>query len=112
MGLNTSHGAYDGSYGGFHNFRVELARVAGLPPLESMEYYGGNIPWSSLEETPLMILLLHSDSDGEISWGDCKLLADYLTTLLDKFENVPEEYYHYSYQYMTQKFIERLYGGI
>lgn len=37
MGLNCSHGAWDGAYSAFMRWRQKLAEVAGLPPLELME---------------------------------------------------------------------------
>lgn len=37
MGLDTTHDAWHGAYSAFNRWRTELARVAGLPPLELME---------------------------------------------------------------------------
>ena len=37
MGLNTTHGCWDGAYSAFHRWREKIAEVAGLPPLELME---------------------------------------------------------------------------
>jgi hypothetical protein len=37
MGLDTTHGAWNGSYSSFHAWRQEIARVAGLPPLDLMD---------------------------------------------------------------------------
>jgi hypothetical protein len=37
MGLNCSHGAWDGAYSAFHRWRSKIAEVAGMPPLELME---------------------------------------------------------------------------
>ena len=37
MGLNCSHGAWDGGYGSFMTWRRKIAEVAGLPPLDLME---------------------------------------------------------------------------
>lgn len=37
MGLDTTHNAWHGSYGSFHRFRCEVAKAAGLPPLELMD---------------------------------------------------------------------------
>ena len=37
MGLDLTHGAWNGSYSAFGRWRIEIARVAGLPPLDLME---------------------------------------------------------------------------
>lgn len=37
MGLDTSHGCWHGAYSAFMRWRQEVARAAGLPPLELME---------------------------------------------------------------------------
>lgn len=39
MGLSVSHGCFRGPYSEFSRWRIELARAAGLPPLELMEGY-------------------------------------------------------------------------
>lgn len=53
MGLDCSHNAWHGSYSAFMRWRVMLAHVAGLPPLELMDGFysslernknGGSIP--------------------------------------------------------------------
>jgi hypothetical protein len=36
MGLDISHGCWDGAYSAFHRWRKEIAHVAGMPPLELM----------------------------------------------------------------------------
>lgn len=43
MGLDISHDAWHGAYSAFMRWRQEIAKVAGLPPLELMEgfYYEG-----------------------------------------------------------------------
>lgn len=44
MGLDISHDAWHGAYSAFHRWRQEIAKVAGLPPLELMEgfYHKGD----------------------------------------------------------------------
>lgn len=37
MGLDTTHDAWHGAYSAFMRWRCEIAKVAGLPPLELME---------------------------------------------------------------------------
>ena len=113
MGLNISHDTWDGAYSAFMRFRTELAKYAGLPPLELMEgYYSDDdylfkkiensftpgeiglasfikmkeqfpIKWECLKKRPLLTLLLHSDCEGYINWSECKPLADDLKKVLE-----------------------------
>ena len=111
MGLNCSHGAWDGSYSAFMRWRTKIAEVAGLPPLELMEgfykaddygtlYFGQNtndsiytnkrarlqetlpIKWDCLKPSALHELLYHSDCDGEIASENCAAIADELEKLI------------------------------
>lgn len=78
MGLDTSHDCWHGPYSTFAEFRRELARAAGLPPLDSMEGFaedGRAIQWSVLKPDALIVLLNHSDCEGEIATADCLPLA-------------------------------------
>lgn len=116
MGLDTSHDCWHGAYSAFMRWRKELAKVAGLPPLELMEgfyeplrssglptlYYGIEtrhtdylrevdsrlpIKWDALKPSPLHALLYHSDCDGEITWSECASLAKELEKLIPKLPN-------------------------
>lgn len=105
MGLDTTHNAWHGSYGGFMNWRTAIAKAAGLPPLCLMagfyrpgEYpdleakardQGHSLPisWESQSIGPLEILLNHSDCDGELLAADCPAIADALEVLLPKLSN-------------------------
>lgn len=74
MGLNTSHGAWDGSYSSFNRFRVVIARTIGLD-LEKMDGFVANgISWEGVKDD-LKYLLNHSDCDGHIPPGQCKKIA-------------------------------------
>lgn len=112
MGLDTSHNCWQGAYSAFMRWRRELAKVAGLPPLDLMEGFfsvdggysnnpffeqrskdkaeGHNehiwdslpIKWESLKPSALHSLLNHSDCEGEIAWQDCEPIADELEKLI------------------------------
>lgn len=117
MGLDTTHGAWHGAYSAFHRWRVELAKLAGLPPLELMDGYYDNdhfslleyahpnpddlamsrlrrlkeelpLKWEALKPDGLHILLLHSDCEGTLKASECKKIADSLTKLIPK---IPED---------------------
>lgn len=111
MGLDTTHGAWHGAYSAFYRWRKEIANFAGYPPLELMDgYYSEDdfyllerlfpnvddtamfkfrsikkqfpIKWDCLKSSPLNVLLLHSDCEGDISPEDCKGIADALIELM------------------------------
>lgn len=58
------------SYGGFAEFRKQLAAAIGID-LDTMEGFGGTNPWPTPEAEPLVHLLHHSDCDGELHWHQC-----------------------------------------
>lgn len=112
MGLDTSHDCWHGPYSSFMRWRRDIARAAGLPPLDLMEgFYSEGSPihdpfwrqgadseensvserlarqslpikWDCLKPNPLHILLHHSDCEGEIEAEDCEPIAAALEKLL------------------------------
>jgi len=82
MGLDTTHDAWHGSYSAFMRWRIELARVAGLPPLSLMEgFYGDDdfhSPFALMEMQARQAAPDCSDSLAEIkaslpiSWAALK----------------------------------------
>lgn len=83
MGLDTSHDAWHGSYGGFHLWRIRVAEAAGFPPLDEMDGFGPPLrPWRGAPgDQRLAPLLSHSDCDGDISPEDCASIAAALDDL-------------------------------
>lgn len=105
MGLDTSHDCWHGPYSSFNEFRREVARFAGLPPLDLMDgFYGGTeaqhytknwpeswkaalpIQWESLKPDPLHLLLNHSDCEGKIAWEDALPIAKRLDAIGRKID--------------------------
>lgn len=94
MGLDTTHGAWHGPYSYFNQFRTQVAELAGFPPLDEMQGFGGltgppgTLQWG---HTPgdhrLIPLLNHSDCDGEISPKDCLMVAQGLDAVLPKTQD-------------------------
>lgn len=105
MGLSTTHGCWDGPYSAFMRWRKALAQAAGLPPLELMDGFCREAPftkwypnflgnpladietrlpikWECLKPDPLIELLDHSDCDGSLPWRSCKAIADRLDALI------------------------------
>ena len=91
MGLDVSHDCWRGAYSGFHRWRTRIAQVAGYgdewpdallidDDEESSEVCQGR--WKKLPDDPIMILLCHSDCDGQISPEHAGPLADRLEQLL------------------------------
>jgi hypothetical protein len=100
MGLDTTHDCWHGPYSTFNDWRVAVARAAGIELL-AMEGFtrlphlrGGptvgdtdlGMSWSKYAHDPICILLNHSDCDGTIVADDCVRLADRLEELLPALE--------------------------
>ena len=100
MGLDTSHDCWHGGYTGFTHWRNWLAGMAGYK-ITPADYEAGNVSpspdidwgsfkpenyageWAETPKDPLLILLVHSDCDGEIKAKHCELLAVRLAGLLE-----------------------------
>ena len=109
MGLDTSHGCWDGSYGAFNRFRDALAEVAGFGSLDDYEGFGGTKPWPDAGEHPLVHLLHHSDCDGELGADVLSPLADAMEALLPALEVKGDGGGHVGpYAEKTQTFVEGL----
>lgn len=86
MGLDTTHDAWHGAYSAFNRFRQSIAKAVGVdfPPHDD----GGlddeciYLPDGFREQHPgLLVLLMHSDCDGDMSPEDCRLIAAELRAL-------------------------------
>ena len=99
MGLDTTYECYNGSYGRFHAWRVKITEAAGLGDLD--DYYDRGKEWP---DDPIVILLNHSDCDGEIEAIFCKVLAERLAEILPLIEGEAKEWYRQK----TQTFIDGL----
>lgn len=80
MGLDTSHNCWHGAYSSFNRWRTKLCEVAGYGRLDDREGFGGKVQWP--DDDALVILLAHSDCDGEIEWKDCEAIAVRLEQLM------------------------------
>jgi hypothetical protein len=124
MGLDCSHDAWSGAYSAFHRWRTTLAEIAGYDLVETESgarfaspvingnwspdnyqgHWGGRPP-----EDPLLILLVHSDCDGEIEPKDCHWLALRLETLLPKLVEMGDGTGHIrNWATTTERFINGL----
>jgi hypothetical protein len=90
MGLDTTHGAWNGPYSYFNKFRENISRRVGHE-LRQFEGFGGSVPFDVLKEDDIRILLDHSDCDGEISAEDCGKLSTRLFELAKEFPYEPEQ---------------------
>jgi len=137
MGLDISHGCWDGAYGAFGRWRQKVAELAGLPPLELMEgFYAEDysgpfslvdcikmptahdqikrvmeklpIKWECIRYTPLLILLRHSDCEGRIRWAECMEIAKALEKILPLFPDEDAGGHIGNWRLKTQRFINGL----
>jgi hypothetical protein len=87
MGLDTSHGCWNGPYSSFNRWREKICELSGYGNL--LEYEGFTLknpkPWPSTGD-PLIELLRHSDCDGEIKWQVCLELSNRLGSLFPALE--------------------------
>lgn len=74
MGLDTSHGCWSGAYSAFMRWRCEIAKAAGLPPLQWME---GFYRWNdiTLEDASATVKALGFAQEHE--WASELLQAFY-----------------------------------
>ncbi len=129
MGLDVSHDAYSGGYGGFNIWRDVVARAAGYDFGFAANDEGnpqgrltvlidwGHVTednlfgrWVKLPADPLLILIAHYDCDGEIMAEHCEPLAVRLEELLPLIVNDPK--YKISFRKTTQYFIEGLRSAV
>jgi len=105
MGLDTTHGAYNGGYMGFNSFRRAVATAAGVnyPPHENplvcsdgdiivdpsdrMIYVPGKIGEFKEKNPGLAAFLFSNDCEGEFSPDLCKKMADEIGLLIPKIQN-------------------------
>lgn len=131
MGLDLSHGAGSMTYSSFNELRNAIAIAAGyglrqihidmvghtkafiVPDIEELLPDGPHRfnqgEWPALPEDPLLVLLAHSDCDGEIPAEFCTPLAKALEDLLPKIKDgrggvFPE----YGHRQRTQRLINGL----
>jgi hypothetical protein len=74
------------AYSGFNEFRERLARAIGIPRLSAMEGFGGERPWSEVEDD-LVPLLHHSDCDGELDYTACAKVAPRLREIVETWHH-------------------------
>ena len=125
MGLDTSHGCWHGAYSAFSRWRNTIATIGGYrlfnPDPNSPWYECAQINWEAVTpanlqgvwehvpEDPLIVLIAHSDCDGEIRARDAGPLADRLAELLPKIADLGEGGGHVgNWREKTQKFIDGL----
>ncbi len=99
MGLDTTHNAWHGSYGAFARWRRHLAWVVGFPPLDLMSGFQDYktpddevLSWDILKPDDLILLLHHSDCDGEFSFDESERIANRLNELLNNDRFSEEEW--------------------
>lgn len=98
MGLDTTHGCWNGPYSAFTRWRNRVAQLGGYdlrPCTEMPGSFEVAIDWGQFvsknyngewDETPsdiLLVLIVHSDCDGQIDPKHAGPLADRLQAILD-----------------------------
>lgn len=93
MGLDTSHGCWNGPYSSFDEFRNEVARAGGVPHVNGTyiippDYTGHDYLYGQLGRSGdpkpddiIWAFLGHSDCEGRIPCRICAELADRLEAI-------------------------------
>jgi len=111
MGLDTTHGCWNGPYSSFNKFRSDLAKQIGIN-LDDYDGYGGEKDLESIEHG-IMPLLNHSDCDGDLSVDESKSISEGLKSILDNLVLTPEEErIPYNLRYKIERFINGLLDAI
>lgn len=80
MGLDFRDSSISFSYGSFMRFRQKLANLDNLGDLHMYKGYGGNM---EMPDIPMRDFYLHSDSDGELTPEQLKVIYPRFRELID-----------------------------
>lgn len=121
MGLTVSYGCYDGSYGGFTDLRIRIAKAIGesvgvdehgeMLLLWNREWpedsaYG---KWPRGEpKDPIYVLLQHADNEGHIAKRHLIPLAERLEAIADVQVETRPASWRYDFASELRKFAEGL----
>lgn len=100
MGLDTTHDAWHGPYSSFFRWRRHVAKAAGwheegqgldstFREIDWSQITEDNLMgrWDRLPEDPLVVLIAHSDSEGELPLEALVPLAERLEGLAERMED-------------------------
>ncbi len=85
MGLDVSHGAFDGAYSAFNRFREAVCKATGghwCDAVSGRDFWQFGDGYSSKSHPGLYEFLKHSDCDGEIAAELAAKCADEMEALL------------------------------
>lgn len=120
MGLDTSHDCWHGAYSAFTRWRNALAEAAGYAIVNINGHTAALIDWGHITERqlfgdwettpsdPLIVLIAHSDCEGEIRPAQAAQLAARLEELLPLLPNEDAGGHIGNWRDKTQVFINGL----
>ena len=87
MGLNTTHGCYDGPYSSFNDLRrwIALQIFIDLDKMEGFDEDNKGSSWNAILH-PITPLLDHSDCDGELTPDECRSIIEGAQMILHKID--------------------------
>jgi len=126
MGLDTTHDCWHGAYSAFNRWRNKLAEVAGYsfftpedsffeaPMIDWGHITHDNLmgKWEKTPDDPLIVLIVHSDCDGEIYPIQALSLITRLKELKDKLPDEDAGGHIGYWKDKTQQFIEGLEAAV
>ena len=87
MGLIITNNSFQGHYSDYGNFRRHLSTLVGIGDLSDYSGFGGEKQFPSTDDEPLVLLIDHSDCDGDLSAEECGKVAKRLTEILDLIDD-------------------------
>ena len=93
MGLDFSRGDARWAYSGFNRFREKLGNEIGIDLRKMLGFGPPYISWDGINDD-IVLLLNHSDCDGELSPNECSLIAPRLRELIKDWDD--DEYDTYT----------------
>lgn len=102
MGLDTTHGCWNGPYSSFNEWREVICRLAGLGKLYDYKGFGEGVKDFPKNDV-IVELLNHSDCEGVILHKHCQPLAERMEQFVGKLDYA-DDYYSRK----TRQFIDGL----
>ncbi len=120
MGLDTTHDCWHGAYSAFNRWRNTVAELAGyqlkndgiydFPDIDWTALKEGNLlgDWDELPEDPMVVLIAHSDCEGELPVPVLLPLVDRLEKLVPQLPEGDGGGHIWDWRGVTQRFVDGL----
>lgn len=102
------------SYGGFHEFRKDIAAHIGIDLMQMKGFGGEERAWPDPKDEPLVYLLHHSDCDGQLGYTECEAIAPRLAEIAPKIwdEDDPTAFIGLFHREKAEALVEAMNGVV